>query len=82
MAGPSFDALARPPTAPYSPAATAAPRCPALRDAQVTRYAAAHGGSVTGVHPTPHGLYWLSAGTDDRVRLWDAASYRRAGGRY
>lgn len=26
--------------------------------------------------PTPDGLHWLSAGTDDRVRLWDAATYR------
>ncbi|GAB4816816.1 hypothetical protein N2152v2_003862 [Parachlorella kessleri] len=43
---------------------------------KVVRYATAHGGSITGVHPTPHGLYWLSAGTDDRVRLWDAMEYR------
>ena len=26
--------------------------------------------------PTPDGLHWLSAGTDDRVRKWDAASRR------
>lgn len=31
-----------------------------------------------GVVPTPDGLHWLSAGTDDRVRLWDAATYKCA----
>ncbi len=46
---------------------------------KVTRYATAHGGSITGVLPSPHGLYWLSAGTDDRVRLWDALDYRWEG---
>ena len=45
--------------------------------ARATRHAAAHpGGAVTGVAPTPDGLHWLTAGTDDRVRLWDAGTYR------
>ncbi|KAI3438903.1 hypothetical protein D9Q98_001318 [Chlorella vulgaris] len=43
---------------------------------RVTKYATAHAGSITGVAPTPDGLHWLSAGTDDKVRLWDAASHR------
>lgn len=47
---------------------------------KVTRYATAHGASITAVHPTPDGLFWLSAGTDDRVRLWDAMTYRWVGG--
>jgi hypothetical protein len=32
--------------------------------------------AAAGVAPTPDGLHWLSAGTDDKVRLWDAASHR------
>ncbi|PRW58966.1 DNA excision repair ERCC-8-like isoform B [Chlorella sorokiniana] len=43
---------------------------------RVTKYSTAHTGSITGVVPTPDGLHWLSAGTDDRVRLWDAATYK------
>ena len=43
---------------------------------RTTRYASAHGGRLTGVVPTPDGLFWLSAGTDDCVRLWDAATQR------
>lgn len=34
--------------------------------------AVAHDGRVTGILPTPDGLHWLSAGTDNRLRLWDA----------
>lgn len=40
------------------------------------KYSTAHAGSITGVVPTPNGLHWLSAGTDDKVRLWDAATRR------
>ncbi|KAK9817228.1 hypothetical protein WJX72_011350 [[Myrmecia] bisecta] len=36
----------------------------------------AHDGYVTAVLPTPDGLYWLSAGTDSRVRLWDTVYHR------
>lgn len=31
----------------------------------------AHSGRVTGILPTPDGLHWLTAGTDNRLRLWD-----------
>jgi DNA excision repair protein ERCC-8 len=41
-------------------------------------YAQAHDGAVTGLAPTPDGLFWLSAGTDDRLRLWDAATRANA----
>lgn len=34
--------------------------------------AIAHDGRVTGILPTPDGLHWLTAGTDNRLRLWDA----------
>lgn len=34
--------------------------------------AVAHDGRVTGILPTPDGLHWLTAGTDNRLRLWDA----------
>lgn len=34
--------------------------------------AVAHLGRVTGILPTPDGLHWLTAGTDNRLRLWDA----------
>ncbi|KAL3160881.1 hypothetical protein ABBQ38_009274 [Trebouxia sp. C0009 RCD-2024] len=34
--------------------------------------ATAHDGRVTGILPTPDGLHWLTAGTDNRLRLWDA----------
>lgn len=34
------------------------------------------GDVAAGVVPTPDGLHWLSSGTDDRVRLWDASTYR------
>lgn len=33
--------------------------------------AVAHDGRVTGILPTPDGLHWLTAGTDNRLRLWD-----------
>ena len=33
--------------------------------------AVAHNGRVTGIIPTPDGLHWLTAGTDNRLRLWD-----------
>lgn len=32
----------------------------------------AHSGAVSCVMPTPDGLYWLTAGTDSSLRLWDA----------
>ena len=38
--------------------------------------ATAHDGSVTAVLPTPDGMYWLSAGTDSRVHLWDTLYHR------
>jgi hypothetical protein len=41
-------------------------------------YSCAHDGSVTGIASTPDGLFWVTAGTDDRVRLWDARTHRRA----
>ncbi len=34
--------------------------------------AVGHDGRVTGILPTPDGLHWLTAGTDNRLRLWDA----------
>lgn len=34
--------------------------------------AVAHSGRVTGILPTPDGLHWLTAGTDNKLRLWDA----------
>lgn len=34
--------------------------------------AVAHNGRVTGILPTPDGLHWLTAGTDNKLRLWDA----------
>lgn len=37
--------------------------------------AVAHDGRVTGILPTPDGLHWLTAGTDNRLRLWDARHY-------
>lgn len=37
--------------------------------------AVAHDGRVTGILPTPDGLHWLTAGTDNRLRLWDAHHY-------
>lgn len=36
----------------------------------------AHGAGVTGLTPTPDGLFWLTAGNDDALRLWNAGSYR------
>lgn len=32
----------------------------------------AHQDAVTCVLPSPDGLYWMSAGTDSKLRLWDA----------
>lgn len=33
-----------------------------------------HDGGITGLAATPDGLFWLSAGNDDRVRLWSSES--------
>jgi DNA excision repair protein ERCC-8 len=41
-----------------------------------TLYAKSHESGITGVVPTPDGLFWISAGNDDRVRLWNATSHR------
>ncbi|KAG7667760.1 putative WD repeat-containing protein ATCSA-1 [Nannochloris sp. 'desiccata'] len=41
-----------------------------------TIYAKSHENGITGVVPTSDGLFWLSAGNDDRVRLWNASSHR------
>jgi DNA excision repair protein ERCC-8 len=41
-----------------------------------TIYAKSHESGITGVIPTPDGLFWLSAGNDDRVRLWNTATHR------
>lgn len=38
--------------------------------------AIAHDGRVTGIMPSPNGLYWLTAGTDNRLRLWDSEHHR------
>lgn len=27
---------------------------------------------MTGIIPSPDGLHWLTAGTDNRLRLWDS----------
>lgn len=35
----------------------------------------AHDGAITAILSTPDGDRWLSAGTDDRLRLWDAATH-------
>ncbi|KAI7842161.1 hypothetical protein COHA_004184 [Chlorella ohadii] len=43
---------------------------------QRQRSGGSNSGRRAGVVPTPDGLHWLSAGTDDRVRLWDAATYK------
>jgi DNA excision repair protein ERCC-8 len=40
-----------------------------------TIYAKSHESGITGVVPTPDGLFWLSAGNDDRVRLWNASTH-------
>jgi len=34
-----------------------------------------HQGACTSVTPTPDGLHWLTSGTDDRLRLWDALDW-------
>jgi DNA excision repair protein ERCC-8 len=39
-------------------------------------FSQAHSQGITGIVPTPDGLYWISAGNDDQIRLWDAASHR------
>lgn len=36
----------------------------------------AHEGSVTGIAASSDGLSYATAGTDSRVRLWDADTYR------
>ena len=41
-----------------------------------TIYAKSHESGITGVVPTPDGLFWLSGGNDDKVRLWNATSHR------
>lgn len=41
-----------------------------------TIYAKAHESGITGLVPTSDGLFWLSAGNDDRVRLWNASNFR------
>ncbi len=38
----------------------------------------AHEGSVTAILPTADGKYWLTAGTDSRLRLWDSDDHRSA----
>lgn len=38
--------------------------------------AVAHDGRVTAVQASPDGLYWLTAATDSRVRLWESATFR------
>ena len=40
------------------------------------QYGISHDGNVTCVAPSPDGLFWITSGTDDRLRLWDAATYR------
>lgn len=37
---------------------------------------AAHDGAVTALLPTLDGLFWLTAGTDSRVRQWDSLHHR------
>lgn len=37
---------------------------------------AAHAGVVTGLCSTPDGSHWITAGTDNRVRLWDGVDRR------
>ena len=39
--------------------------------------ARAHQGAVTCVMPTADGLFWLTAGTDSRLRLWDEMYWHR-----
>lgn len=39
-------------------------------------YVKSHESGITGILPTPDGLYWLSAGNDDRVRLWNAVTFK------
>jgi DNA excision repair protein ERCC-8 len=40
--------------------------------------ARAHEGLVSCVMPSPDGLFWMTAGADNRLRLWDSSSWRRA----
>ena len=39
-------------------------------------YVKSHESGITGITSSPDGLYWISAGNDDRVRLWDAITYK------
>ncbi len=45
--------------------------------AEVAAAGRAHQGAVTAVVPTPDGLHLLTAGTDSRLRLWDATHWHR-----
>ena len=51
------------------------PRPPGVQSAAAV-YTKAHENGITGVTPTPDGLFWLSAGNDDKVRLWETAQHR------
>ena len=61
-----------------APAPAPLPQKPQAPGAQTnaTIYAKAHENGITGIVPTPDGLFWLSAGNDDRVRLWNASNHR------
>lgn len=41
-----------------------------------TSSAIAHDGRITAVLPAPDGLSWITAGTDDRVRVWSMPRFR------
>jgi DNA excision repair protein ERCC-8 len=58
-------------------AAAGARGAPSPADAQHSG-ARAHEAGVTAVLPSPDGLAWLSAGGDDRLRRWDAATRAHA----
>ena len=49
------------------------------RQAFTGQHVVTHEGAVTAILPTPDGLFWVTAGSDSRVRLWDCSTHRSSG---